>query len=160
MTPISTLLEQCLTDTSIGHLPAFIGVLATVQARAQLRLTHKEPESSRQEDRLLAVAEASDKLGMPQDYATARGWYEKAAAQGYAPAQTNLGVLYHNGQGVPQDYVQAYMWWSVAAGHSTGNDQKLAADDREAVARRMTPAQIAEGQRLATQCKAQQFKGC
>ena len=68
MTPISTLLEQCLTDTAIGDLPAFIGVLATIQARAQLRLTHKEPEPSRQEDRLLSVAEASDKLGMTKDY--------------------------------------------------------------------------------------------
>ena len=31
-------------------------------------------------------------------------WYRKAADQGYAIAQTNLGVMYDNGQGVAQDY--------------------------------------------------------
>jgi len=29
--------------------------------------------------------------------------YEKAAAPGDAKAQTNLGVLYQNGQGMPED---------------------------------------------------------
>jgi len=68
LTPISTLLEQRLTDTAIGDLPAFIGVLASIQARAQLKLIHREPEPSRQEDRLLAVDEVSVKLGMTKDY--------------------------------------------------------------------------------------------
>jgi len=53
--------------------------------------------------------------GVPQDYATARGWYEKAAAQGNAGAQFNLGQLYANGQGVPQDYKKARQWWEQAA---------------------------------------------
>ena len=30
-------------------------------------------------------------------------WYEKAAAQGYASAQYNLGVCYEDGQGVAKD---------------------------------------------------------
>lgn len=33
-----------------------------------------------------------------------------AAAQGYAKAQYNLGVMYDNGQGVPQDYAEAVRW--------------------------------------------------
>ena len=41
--------------------------------------------------------------GVPQDYGKARQWYEKAAAQGLAAAQGNLGVMYANGHGVPQD---------------------------------------------------------
>ena len=53
--------------------------------------------------------------GMPQDYATARGWYEKAAAQGHAWAQTQLGQLYADGRGVPQDYKKAWQWWEQAA---------------------------------------------
>ena len=53
--------------------------------------------------------------GMPQDYATARGWYEKAAAQGHAGAQTQLGQLYADGRGVPQDYKKARQWWEQAA---------------------------------------------
>lgn len=53
--------------------------------------------------------------GVRQDYAKARGWYEKAAAQGNAMAQYNLGSLYALGQGVPQDNVRAYMWFNLAA---------------------------------------------
>jgi uncharacterized protein len=30
-------------------------------------------------------------------------WYKKAADQGDAPAQFNLGFMYSNGLGVPQD---------------------------------------------------------
>ena len=90
----------------------------------------------------------------------ARQWYEKAAAQGYAEAQVNLGVLHANGDGVPQDYVRAYMWYNLAAAHSPGTAQKLAADSRDEVAGRMTPAQVADAQKLAIRCQAQQFKGC
>jgi TPR repeat protein len=98
--------------------------------------------------------------GVPQDYTKARQWYEKAAAQGLTEAQNELGLMHVNGRGVPQDDVRAYMWWSLAAGHSTDNDQKLAAGYRDVIARSMTPAQIAEAQRFASRCQAQQFKGC
>jgi hypothetical protein len=53
--------------------------------------------------------------GVPQDYATARGWYEKSAAQGHAGAQTQLGQLYADGRGVPRDYKKARQWWEQAA---------------------------------------------
>ena len=96
--------------------------------------------------------------GVPQDYAKAKQWYEQAAAQGNARAQVALGVLYAKGQGVPQDDVRAYMWYNLAAAHSTG--AKFAAVDRDKVAHQMTPTQVAEAQRLAQQCTAQQFKGC
>ena len=39
--------------------------------------------------------------GVPQDYATARRWWERAAAQGYTNAQFFLGALYARGEGVP-----------------------------------------------------------
>ena len=54
-------------------------------------------------------------LGVPQDYMTARGWYEKAAAQGHAGAQAQLGQLYASGLGVPQDHKKAQQWWEQAA---------------------------------------------
>jgi hypothetical protein len=98
--------------------------------------------------------------GVPKDYATAQGWYEKAAAQGDATAQLNLGVLYADGLGVSQDYMRAYMWFSLAAAHPRGDAQKSAADKRDKLGRFMTPAQIAEAKRLTQQCQAQQFKGC
>jgi len=52
---------------------------------------------------------------LPQDYATAREWYEKAAAQGLSQAQNSLGALYHNGQGVSRDYATARGWFEKAA---------------------------------------------
>ena len=33
----------------------------------------------------------------------------------YAAAQSNLGVMYANGQGVPQDYAEAVKWYRKAA---------------------------------------------
>lgn len=96
---------------------------------------------------------------VPQDSAQAREWFEKAAAQGHAMAQVNLGILYARGYGVPKDDVQAYMWLSLAAAYLTGDDQKLATDNRDIVAHRMTPAKIAAAQRLTQQCQTQQFKG-
>ena len=36
--------------------------------------------------------------GVPQDYKAAVSWYSKAAEQGYASAQSNLGFMYANGQ--------------------------------------------------------------
>ena len=80
-----------------------------------------------------------------QDYAEAVKWYRKAAGQGYASAQYNLGVMYYNGQGVTQDYVQAHMWYNLAVSKGHENATK----NRDNVAEKMTPAQIAEAQRLA-----------
>ena len=91
--------------------------------------------------------------GVPQDYAAAVGWYRKAAEQGIAEAQYNLGVMYDNGQGVPQDYVQAHKWFNLAAASLTGEDGKKASKNRDIVAAKMTPAQIAEAQRLASAWK-------
>ena len=52
--------------------------------------------------------------GVPQDYAKAREWYEKAAAKDNALAMSNLGALYVNGNGVPQDYSKAREWFEKA----------------------------------------------
>ena len=90
--------------------------------------------------------------GVPQDYAEAVKWYRLAAEQGHAIAQFNLGIMYDNGQGVPQDHMLAHMWLNLAASRSPpGEDYDEAVQLRDAVAERMTPAQIAEAQKLARQ---------
>jgi TPR repeat protein len=88
-------------------------------------------------------------FGVKQDYAAALTWYRKAADQGFAGAEYNLGSMYGSGKGVPQDYVMAHMWLNLAV---AGGSQE-ALQDREVVERRMTPAQIAEAQRLAREWK-------
>jgi TPR repeat protein len=87
-------------------------------------------------------------LGVPQDYAAAVNWYRKAADQGYSRAQNDLGEMYRKGQGISQDYVQAYMWHSIAAAGDV--PEAFSAKQRNFVATKMQPAQIAEAQRLAS----------
>jgi uncharacterized protein len=87
--------------------------------------------------------------GVRQDDAVAASWNRKAADQGYAPAQKSLGMMYGTGSGVPQDYVIAHMWLNLSA--PRGN--KEAVTVRDMVAAKMTPAQIAEAQKLAREWK-------
>jgi TPR repeat protein len=44
--------------------------------------------------------------GVAKSNKKARQWYEKAAEQGHAMAQLNLGLLYCHGRGVQKDYVR------------------------------------------------------
>lgn len=91
--------------------------------------------------------------GVPQDEGEAVKWYLKAAEQGNAKAQLILGVKYIKGNCVPQNYIQAHMWFNLAAISLSGEDRDLAVKGRDAVTNRMTPAQIAEAQRLAREWK-------
>ena len=49
--------------------------------------------------------------------------YCKAALQGYASAQLNLGIKYDNGQGVPKSYREAVKWYREAALQGNANAQ-------------------------------------
>jgi TPR repeat protein len=53
--------------------------------------------------------------GTARDDRLAVEWYRKAAAQGLAAAQTNLGTRYANGEGVARDTAQAVEWFQRAA---------------------------------------------
>ena len=63
--------------------------------------------------------------GVRQDYTQARRWFEKAASQGEAAAQYNLGVMYHQGQGVRQDIKRAKEYFGQAcdSGEQQGCDE-------------------------------------
>ncbi len=74
--------------------------------------------------------------------------------QGLADAQTNLGFMYQSSRGVPQDYVQAHMWYNLAAARlPPGEDRDMAVSNRDQIEKLMTPAQVAEAQRLASEWK-------
>jgi uncharacterized protein len=93
--------------------------------------------------------------GVPRDNAKADAWYRKAADQGFDYAQFNLGVAYEDGGlGVPQDYALAHMWFNLASSPATNTDlRQMAVQNRDQVAVKMTPAQIAKAQRLAREWK-------
>jgi TPR repeat protein len=50
-----------------------------------------------------------------QDYKEAMNWHRRAAAQGHAEAQTNIGMLYMDGEGVEQDHAEAAKWFLLGA---------------------------------------------
>lgn len=85
--------------------------------------------------------------GVAQDDAIAANWYRKAADQGNFDAQFSLGGMYEAGIVVAQDYVQAHKWYNLSAASGV----ELAKTFRDELAAKMTPAQIAEAQRLASE---------
>ena len=76
-----------------------------------------------------------------EDDAKAVSWYRKAAEQGLADAQYNLGWMYALGRGVPEDYAQGYAWLSIAA--SQGREK--AKESKGIIKKKMTREQIAKG---------------
>lgn len=64
--------------------------------------------------------------------------------------------MYYHGYGVTQDYVVSHMWFNIAA--SFGDED--ASENRDYVAKKMSPADIAKAQQLARECVAKNYKGC
>ena len=52
---------------------------------------------------------------VPEDDDKAFELFQKAADQGYEPAQHHIGIMYHEGIGVDQDYRKAFEWVQRAA---------------------------------------------
>jgi hypothetical protein len=94
--------------------------------------------------------------GVPDDDKTAVKWFRLAAEQGNISAQFNLGKMYHFGDGVQQDFVYAHMWWDIVA--SSGD--KDGVTFRDAVSKRLTPADISKAQDLAHECVRKKYKDC
>lgn len=79
------------------------------RAEACRRALYEDPESPQLNFRAGRAAEAGTWLGHAAEY------YRAAAEAGYAPAQNNLGALYHNGHGVSQDFAAAALWYGRSA---------------------------------------------
>jgi Flp pilus assembly pilin Flp len=85
-------------------------------------------------------------VGVAPDQAEALRRYRIAAALGHSAAQHCLGQYYKHGQ----DYLQAYKWFELSAANATClEDRSRAQSSRGWIAAMMTPAQIAEAQKLA-----------
>ncbi len=87
--------------------------------------------------------------GVLKDYSESVRYYRLAAEQGQKLAQAALGASYFLGQGVPQDYVQGHLWSNLA---SVDGDKALI-KLRDSIEKSMTPAQVAEAQKLAREWK-------
>jgi TPR repeat protein len=101
----------------------------------------------------IAPSSTSDQLG--QDYAA----LVNSAEHGDATAQYNLAVMYDAGRGVLQDYVTAHKWYNLAASHFATWEADIGASatrSRDRLTTRMTPAQIAEAQKMAREWEPKQ----
>ena len=84
--------------------------------------------------------------GVPQDYQLALKWHKLAVEKGDAEAQFKTGVLYENGIGLPKDIQLA------------AKGVKKASKWRDELAKKMTPSQIQEAQKLARNFKPKKEK--
>ena len=98
-------------------------------------------------------ADAQFNLGVICDeahnYTEAARWYREAAIHGMPVAETALAKLYEDGRGVPRDYVAAYLWMNLAVATSHGQAQETYSAGRDALAGKMTAAQLAQAQKKA-----------
>ena len=94
------------------------------------------------------VAKVYELLALCDDVEAA-AWYLKAAEQGDADAQYNLGGMYGKGEGVPQDDVEAYKWFNLATTYADAEQREEFAEGRDFLAERLTPEQRADAQRRA-----------
>jgi TPR repeat protein len=88
-------------------------------------------------------------FGAPQAYTAAADLYVQAAIRGNPFGQAMLGLMYDKGHGVPQDFILAYKWLNLAAAHAAKRERDYYLRLRNAVASKMSPDQIFEGQQLA-----------
>ena len=75
------------------------------------------------------------------DFATAMRIMRPLADQGNVTAQTVVGLMHYFNYG---DYVSAYMWFNLAAAQGNAFAEMFLRDTAD----KMTPAQIAEAQKL------------
>ncbi|MGH8041128.1 MAG: caspase family protein, partial [Rudaea sp.] len=98
-------------------------------------------------------------LGTEPDYAKAREWFQKSAAQGFKRARINLGYLYEQGLGVPKDMTRALNLYREASG--IDNDKLVFASTVEAEVREAKSEsnalreQLASEQQKSAQLRAQ-----
>ena len=86
----------------------------------------------------------------------ATNWYRRAAEQGNADAQSNLGVKYFFGKSLAQNDLKAYVWFSVAA----ANGSEAAGKNLVVLKRRMTKPQIQLAAKNSLKCIEKKYKNC
>ena len=144
-------------------LRCVLAILAMQLCHSSISFGQAEPTNAEAVKSLRKAAEQGDAaaqsclgrcyqegIGVPKDYSEAARWYRKAAEQGDDHAQSCLGLFYATGEGVPRDIVESYKWLNiVAASRGRVGERKIL----QIIEAKMTPAQIAEAQRLSSEWK-------
>lgn len=120
-------IQTASIDTA-SPLPTDDGAARAIETMTSAALPEIAVPDGIEPAELAAAAEAGDRFAqfeigailtegtlVEQDFAQAAAWYERSAAQGFAPAQYRLGSLYESGRGVERDLEMARLWYQRAA---------------------------------------------
>src|SRR5215831_10788889 len=143
----------------IGAVPiAQAASLSLVKERA----AHRRGDPAASLGRTIALAQRGDARaqatlgfmyangrGVPQSYDVAVDWYLQSAEQGDPTGQYLLGLMYDKGFGVTPNIILAHKWLNLAAAHAPRQIREDILRLREAVASKMTRAQLDLAQQLA-----------
>ena len=112
-------LELEASKAKPDHTARFV-LAAVVIAAVAGGLWWQQPQKDAAEARSIGAAQKCTSHFNDDQYTQALPWCRKAAEQGHAIAQFNLGWMYQNGKGVTQDYAEAFKWYrkAVAQGHA------------------------------------------
>jgi uncharacterized protein len=152
LSAIGLVVFACIGTPSIAHADALArGTAAYARGDYNRAARELEPLVRRGNAKAFALLGFlyEHGFGEPKAYPVAAGLYVQGAVRGDPFGQAMLGLLYDKGYGVPQDFVLAYKWLDLAAAHETGSQRDAYARFRDAVGSKMSPNEIAEGQRLA-----------
>ena len=83
--------------------------------------------------------------GATQSDEMAMFWFQRAAKQEDALAFAKLGLMYAQGRGVEKNLIQAHKFYQLSFAHG----ESRSSENRDALAKQMTPGQISEAERLA-----------
>jgi TPR repeat protein len=84
--------------------------------------------------------------GVPRNEFQARKWYGLAVEQNDPRAQNNLGMIFAEGGMAAPDLINAYFMFSIAAAAGSAD----AAKNRDNISIKMTPAEIGQAKKLAS----------
>ena len=85
--------------------------------------------------------------GVAQNYSQAAVLYRKAGTQGHSKSLNNLGEGYEFGHFGAKNLVLAHIFYNLAAVNGAENSKK----NRDRVTPQLTPAQLSEAQKIASQ---------
>ncbi len=102
-------------EVKVSMVYSLEGDIDSVFIPVSLKNQVEEEKAKRIADEARKNKLAGDNFYKRKKYADAVTWYHKAAEQGDAAAQYNLGVMYQNGEGVPKSYEEAVRWYHKAA---------------------------------------------
>ena len=108
-------LELEASKAKPDHTARFVLAAVVIAAAVAGGLWWQQPQKD--------AAQKCERYYDDNQYTQALPWCRKAAAQGDAGAQFNLGRMYDHGYGVTRNYAEAVKWYRKAAGQGDANAQ-------------------------------------